>query len=74
MTQEAFKAWWLAKAVTPHIRTMNCEEVLTMRMCEIAWANGRIQGKRNLGTDARASWLVHRWVWRCANWFSRTKV
>ena len=40
MTQdEAFKAWWYSEGSQPPYTHHDCEEH-TMRMCEIAWANG----------------------------------
>ena len=40
MTQdEAFKAWWYTEGSQPPFKHHDCEEH-TMRMCEIAWANG----------------------------------
>jgi len=37
--KEAFKAWWYTEASQPPFKHHDCEEH-TMRMCEIAWANG----------------------------------
>ena len=39
MTQEAFKAWWYNEGSQAPYTHHDCEEH-TMRMCEIAWANG----------------------------------
>jgi len=39
MTQEAFKAWWHNEGSQAPYTHHDCEEH-TMRMCEIAWANG----------------------------------
>ena len=40
MTQdEAFKAWWYTEGSQAPYTHHDCEEH-TMRMCEIAWANG----------------------------------
>jgi len=40
MTQdESFKAWWFNEGSQPPYTHHDCEEH-TMRMCEIAWANG----------------------------------
>ena len=39
MTQEAFKAWWFTEGSQPPYTHHDCEEH-TMRMCQIAWANG----------------------------------
>lgn len=40
MTQdEAFKAWWYIEGSQPPFKHHDCDEH-TMRMCEIAWANG----------------------------------
>ena len=40
MTQdEAFKAWWYSEGSQAPYTHHDCEEH-TMRMCEIAWANG----------------------------------
>ncbi len=39
MTQEAFKTWWYNEASQRPYTHHDCEEH-TMRMCEIAWANG----------------------------------
>jgi hypothetical protein len=36
---EAFKAWWYSEGSQPPYTHHDCEEH-TMRMCEIAWANG----------------------------------
>ena len=39
MTQETFKAWWYNEGSQAPYTHHDCEEH-TMRMCEIAWANG----------------------------------
>jgi hypothetical protein len=40
MTQdESFKTWWYEEGSQPPYTHHDCEEH-TMRMCEIAWANG----------------------------------
>ena len=40
MTQdESFKAWWYSEGSQAPYKHHDCEEH-TMRMCEIAWANG----------------------------------
>ena len=39
MTQEAFKEWWHNEGSQAPYTHHDCEEH-TMRMCEIAWANG----------------------------------
>ena len=40
MTQdESFKAWWYSEGSQAPHKHHDCEEH-TMRMCEIAWANG----------------------------------
>ena len=39
MTQEAFKRWWYNEGSQAPYTHHDCEEH-TMRMCEIAWANG----------------------------------
>ena len=40
MTQdESFKAWWYSEGSQAPYTHHDCEEH-TMRMCEIAWANG----------------------------------
>ena len=39
MTQEAFKTWWYNEGSQAPYTHHDCEEH-TMRMCEIAWANG----------------------------------
>jgi hypothetical protein len=39
MTKEAFKAWWYSEGSQAPYTHHDCEEH-TMRMCEIAWANG----------------------------------
>jgi len=39
MTQEAFKAWWYNEGSQAPYTHHDCEQH-TMRMCEIAWANG----------------------------------
>lgn len=39
MIQEAFKAWWYSEGSQAPYTHHDCEEH-TMRMCEIAWANG----------------------------------
>ena len=45
MTQdEAFKAWWYSEGSHPPYTHHDCEEH-TMRMCEIAWANGAYKEK-----------------------------
>ena len=44
MTQEAFKAWWYNEGSQAPYTHHDCEEH-TMRMCEIAWANGAYKEK-----------------------------
>ena len=45
MTQdEAFKAWWYSEGSQAPYTHHDCEEH-TMRMCEIAWANGAYKEK-----------------------------
>ena len=39
INKEAFKAWWYSEGSQPPYTHHDCEEH-TMRMCEIAWANG----------------------------------
>ena len=47
MTQEAFKAWWYSEGSHPPYTHHDCEEH-TMRMCEIAWANGAYKERETL--------------------------
>ena len=39
MKDEAFKEWWYSEGSQAPYKHHDCEEH-TMRMCEIAWANG----------------------------------
>jgi hypothetical protein len=48
MTQDkAFKAWWYSEGSQPPYTHHDCEEH-TMRMCEIAWANGADKEKERI--------------------------
>ena len=47
MTQEAFKAWWYTEGSQAPYTHHDCEEH-TMRMCEIAWANGAYKEREAL--------------------------
>ena len=47
MTQEAFKAWWYNEGSQAPYTHHDCEEH-TMRMCEIAWANGAYKEREAL--------------------------
>ena len=47
MTQEAFKAWWYNEGSQAPYTHDDCEEH-TMRMCEIAWANGAYKEREAL--------------------------
>ena len=44
---EAFKAWWYSEGSQPPYTHHDCEEH-TMRMCEIAWANGADKEKERI--------------------------
>lgn len=61
---KAFKAWWYSEGSQPPYTHHDCEEH-TMRMCEIAWANGADKEKERiikvierLGTWAHISEVV----------------
>jgi hypothetical protein len=54
MTQEAFKAWWYNEGSQAPYTHHDCEEH-TMRMCEIAWANGAYKER-----EACAN-IAHQW-------------
>jgi len=47
MTQETFKAWWYTEGSQAPYTHHDCEEH-TMRMCEIAWANGAYKEREAL--------------------------
>lgn len=48
MTQdESFKAWWFNEGSQPPYTHHDCEEH-TMRMCEIAWANGAYKERESI--------------------------
>jgi len=52
MTQdEAFKAWWYSEGSQAPYTHHDCEEH-TMRMCEIAWANGAYKEREFIGLAA----------------------
>ena len=57
MTQdEAFKAWWYSEGSQPPYTHHDCEEH-TMRMCEIAWANGAYKERETLAqTQEPVAW------------------
>lgn len=57
MTQEAFKAWWYSEgSQAPY--THHDGEEHTMRMCEIAWANGAYKEREEANAKANASWTL----------------
>ena len=57
MTQEAFKAWWYSEGSQAPYTHHDCEEH-TMRMCEIAWANGAYKEREEANARANASWTL----------------
>ena len=58
MTQEAFKAWWYSEGSHPPYTYHDCEEH-TMRMCEIAWANGAYKERETLAqTQEPHGWYI----------------
>ena len=57
MTQEAFKAWWYSEGSQAPYTHHDCEEH-TMRMCEIAWANGAYKATEEANARANASWTL----------------
>ena len=58
MTQEAFKAWWYSEGSHPPYTHHDCEEH-TMRMCEIAWANGAYKERETLAqTQEPHGWYI----------------
>jgi hypothetical protein len=57
MTQEAFKAWWYSEGSQAPYTHHDCEEH-TMRMCEIAWANGAYKEREEANAKANASWTL----------------
>jgi hypothetical protein len=57
MTQEAFKAWWYSEGSQAPYTHHDCEEH-TMRMCEIAWANGAYKATEEANAKANASWTL----------------
>lgn len=57
MTQEAFKAWWYSEGSQAPYTHHDCEEH-TMRMCEIAWANGADKEREEANARANASWTL----------------
>ena len=57
MTQEAFKAWWYNEGSQAPYTHHDCEEH-TMRMCEIAWANGAYKEREALAqTQEPVAWM-----------------
>ena len=57
MTQEAFKAWWYNEGSQAPYTHHDCEEH-TMRMCEIAWANGAYKEREALAqTQELVAWM-----------------
>ena len=62
MTQdEAFKAWWYSEGSQAPYTHHDCEEH-TMRMCEIAWANGAYKERETLAqTQEPVAWLEPEW-------------
>ena len=57
MTQdEAFKAWWYSEGSQPPYTHHDCEEH-TMRMCEIAWANGAYKAIAELESQEPVAWI-----------------
>ena len=57
MTKEAFKAWWYSEGSQAPYTHHDCEEH-TMRMCEIAWANGAYKEREEANARANASWTL----------------
>jgi len=58
MTQdESFKAWWFNEGSQPPYTHHDCEEH-TMRMCEIAWANGAYKEREACAKVAEHSFGV----------------
>jgi len=56
MTQdEAFKAWWYTEGSQPPFKHHDCEEH-TMRMCEIAWANGAFKEREACAKLCETLW------------------
>lgn len=57
MTQEAFKTWWYNEGSQAPYTHHDCEEH-TMRMCEIAWANGAYKEREALAqTQEPVAWM-----------------
>lgn len=53
MTQdEDFKKWWFNEGSQPPYTHHDCEEH-TMRMCEIAWANGAYKERDRIANEAK---------------------
>ena len=57
MTQEAFKEWWHNEGSQAPYTHHDCEEH-TMRMCEIAWANGAYKEREACAKIAEQSFGV----------------
>jgi hypothetical protein len=56
MTQdEDFKKWWFNEGSQPPYTHHDCEEH-TMRMCEIAWANGAYKAIAELESQEPVAW------------------
>jgi hypothetical protein len=53
---EAFKAWWYSEGSQPPYTHHDCEEH-TMRMCEIAWANGAYKAIAELESQEPVAWM-----------------
>ena len=60
MTQEAFKEWWHNEGSQAPYTHHDCEEH-TMRMCEIAWANGAYKEREACAKVCED--LHHHWRW-----------
>ena len=58
MTQEAFKTWWYNEGSQAPYTHHDCEEH-TMRMCQIAWANGAYIERKALAQPEQepVAWL-----------------
>ena len=55
MTQEAFKEWWHNEGSQAPYTHHDCEEH-TMRMCEIAWANGAYKEREACAKVCESEW------------------
>ena len=62
MKDEAFKEWWYSEGSQAPYKHHDCEEH-TMRMCEIAWANGAYKEREEANARAQPEQEPVAWQW-----------